>query len=179
MARRFKKKRKQNKACARFITNAAKKCKKHEAKVQRAKQYVFNMSKRPLTDNEALLLSKGLKFIPSPREKNAKRALMKSFNEFERKLRCKYHFHDNKDSTLHPFRVKSGYTPGYTCDALEQYIELTKLELSSIQTRKIDDNISLKERHAIKALKVACTSGPFFEKIIKRYPIFSLQINYN
>ena len=28
-------------------------------------------------------------------------------------------------------------------------------------------------------LKVACTSGPIFEKIMKRYPIFSLQmINY-
>ena len=26
-------------------------------------------------------------------------------------------------------------------------------------------------------LKVAYTSGPFFEKIMKRYPIFSLQIN--
>ena len=28
-------------------------------------------------------------------------------------------------------------------------------------------------------LKVAYTSGPIFEKIIKRYPIFSLRINYN
>ena len=28
-------------------------------------------------------------------------------------------------------------------------------------------------------IKVACTSGPFFEKkIMKRYPIFSLQRNY-
>ena len=28
-------------------------------------------------------------------------------------------------------------------------------------------------------IKVACTSGPIFEKIMKRYPIFSLQIiNY-
>ena len=27
-------------------------------------------------------------------------------------------------------------------------------------------------------LKVAYNSGPFFEKIMKRYPIFSLQINY-
>ena len=26
--------------------------------------------------------------------------------------------------------------------------------------------------------KVACTSGPFFEKNMKRYPIFSLQMNY-
>ena len=30
-----------------------------------------------------------------------------------------------------------------------------------------------------RQIKVACTSGPFFEKIIKRYPIFSLQINYH
>ena len=29
-----------------------------------------------------------------------------------------------------------------------------------------------------KCFKVACTSGPFFEKIMKRYPIFSLQMNY-
>ena len=28
------------------------------------------------------------------------------------------------------------------------------------------------------SIKVAYTSGPIFEKIIKRYPIFSLQINY-
>ena len=28
-------------------------------------------------------------------------------------------------------------------------------------------------------IKVACTSGQFFEKIIKRYPIFSLQRNNN
>ena len=27
-------------------------------------------------------------------------------------------------------------------------------------------------------LKVAYTSGPFFEKIMKRYPIFCIQINY-
>ena len=30
----------------------------------------------------------------------------------------------------------------------------------------------------LRRVKVAYTSGPFFEKIIKRYPIFSLQINY-
>ena len=28
-------------------------------------------------------------------------------------------------------------------------------------------------------VKVACTSGQFFEKIMKRYPILSLQINYD
>ena len=29
------------------------------------------------------------------------------------------------------------------------------------------------------SFKVAYTSDPFFEKIMKRYPIFSLQINYH
>ena len=28
------------------------------------------------------------------------------------------------------------------------------------------------------SIKVAYTSGPFFEKIMKRYPIFSLQIYF-
>ena len=32
--------------------------------------------------------------------------------------------------------------------------------------------------YKIVSIKVAYTSGPIFEKIIKRYPIFSLQINY-
>ena len=30
----------------------------------------------------------------------------------------------------------------------------------------------------LNSLKVAYTSGPFFEKMMKRNPIFSLQINY-
>ena len=30
-----------------------------------------------------------------------------------------------------------------------------------------------------QATKVAYTAGLFFEKIMKRYPIFSLQINYH
>ena len=29
----------------------------------------------------------------------------------------------------------------------------------------------------VLSIKVACTSGPFFEKIMKRYPILSVQIN--
>ena len=31
--------------------------------------------------------------------------------------------------------------------------------------------------YRVMSHKVACTFGPFFEKIMKRYPIFSLQIN--
>ena len=150
MARRFKRKSKQNKAYNRATAQTARKL---QATVQNAKQYVLNLSKRPLTDNECLLLSKGLKFIPNCQDKNAKKVLMKSFTEFVRKLRCKYHFHDKNDSKIHPFRVKSGYKPEYTCNVLEQYIELTKLELSSIPVRKGIDNITPKQRLAIKTLK--------------------------
>ena len=34
-------------------------------------------------------------------------------------------------------------------------------------------------KHENSIFKVAYTSDPFFEKIMKRYPIFSLQINYH
>ena len=30
----------------------------------------------------------------------------------------------------------------------------------------------------VMTFKVVCTSGPFFEKMMKRYPIFSLQIRH-
>ena len=153
MAPRFKREIKQKKSCKRFMLNVTKKLKKQNDKVQKTKQFILNLSNRPLTDNEVLLLSKGLKFIPSPYQKNTKKTLMKSFNEFARKLRCRYHFHEDIESKLHPFRVKSGFTPGYTCNALEQYIEFTKLELTSIQVRQIDDNLSPNERLAMKALK--------------------------
>ena len=39
---------------------------------------------------------------------------------------------------------------------------------------KCDKNVKYKR----PIIKVAYTSGPIFKKIIKRYPIFSLQINY-
>ena len=55
-----------------------------------------------VTDNEILLLSKGLKYVPSPPLKRTKSDLIKDFNEFARKLRCKFHFDEGNDYKYHP-----------------------------------------------------------------------------
>ena len=154
MARNFKRKNKKSKSKARAVLKECYKERGRIAKLEKAKSYILNLSKYKLNNEDILLLSKGLKFIPTPNTKNAKNQLMRSFNEFARKLRCKYHFsHKTETYEMHPFRLKSGITPNSTCENLEKYIDLTKLELSSIQLRKTHDNLSMRERQAIQKLK--------------------------
>jgi hypothetical protein len=105
-----------------------------------------------LTDLDYILLSGGLKFIPNPEDKNAKLELLKDFDELARKMRCRYLFHKNSDK-LHPFYQKTGYEPEFSCHTLENYINLTKFELSYLPVRKFRDNISKKERQGIINLK--------------------------
>ena len=57
--------------------------------------------KSKLTDHDYILLSRGLKFIPNPKDKNAKLELIKDFDELARKMRCRYWFHKNSDKR-HP-----------------------------------------------------------------------------
>lgn len=92
-------------------------------------KFVFNLSRHKLNDNEYSLLAKGLKFIPSPKQKNIKRRILKDFDEFARKLRCRYYFDTGAVSKHHPFRKSSEYQPPTTFNELEQYIDKTKLEL--------------------------------------------------
>lgn len=153
MTRRFKRKNKRSKSFRAGLIEQYK-FRERVEKEEKARKYVLNLSNHELNNEEVLLLSKGLKFIPTPKTKNAKNQIMLSFNEFARKLRCKYHFGgQEKTNNLHPFRIKSGFEPDRGCENLEKYIELTKLELSSIQMRQTHDNLSLRERHAIKQLK--------------------------
>ena len=123
MARRLNKIAKRKKRATRTVNYKALTLQKvHTAKIATAKQFVLNLSKHPITYSEYLLLAKGLKFIPSPKHNNENSMLMRDYNEFARKLRCKYHFHENDDSNLHPFRIKSGYIPDLSSQALENYI---------------------------------------------------------
>ena len=66
------------------------------------KQHVINLPKSKLTDHDYILLSRCLKFIPNPKDKNDKLELLKDFDELARKMRCRYWFHKNSDK-LHPF----------------------------------------------------------------------------
>ena len=83
-----------------------------------------------LSDNEYLLLSRGLKFIPTPFVKRAKSEVLEDFDELARKMRCRYLYHDNSNE-INPFKSKAGYTPQPACGVLEHYINKTRHELSS------------------------------------------------
>lgn len=118
-----------------------------------SQKYVLNLSKYKVNHHEYSVLSKGLKFIPTPQNGNIKKVILNDFDEFARKLRCKYHFDKGENLPIHPFKKPSGYNPPFTCYALEDYIDKTKLELSSIPIKKIHNNTSKLEREALTSLR--------------------------
>ncbi|CAG2193796.1 unnamed protein product [Mytilus edulis] len=72
MARHYKKYAKRNKHKRRLKNKAAMQQSKLEFMLSQARKQVVNLSHRKLTDDEYLVLSRGLKFIPSPSVKRAK-----------------------------------------------------------------------------------------------------------
>ena len=74
----------------------------HLKNSKKTEMQVLNLSKHCLTCAEQSLLSKGLKFIPSPKSYNAKNIVLRDFDEFARKLRCKYMFSNSDDNLLRP-----------------------------------------------------------------------------
>lgn len=120
--------------------------------IEKAKSFVKNLSQRVLEDDEWLLLSKGVKFIPQPSLKGLRKSIMNDFEEFERKLRCHYLFHDSKNDSKHPFYINSGYKPAYSCGTLENYLFATKYELSKINLKKMSPNLNKNEQKALRNL---------------------------
>ena len=153
MSRRFNKRKNSSKRKIRFHDKKERNKIKLEEKVTIAKKHVINLSKRKLSDQEYILLAKGLKFIPTPMAKFAKHNLLRDFDEFSRILRCRY-FYEQNDTTVHPFRSKSGYQPPFTCHTLENYINLTRLEISSMPVDKnIQPNLTNQEMSALSKLR--------------------------
>ncbi|CAG2216890.1 unnamed protein product [Mytilus edulis] len=146
--RRFNKRSKDNKHKHPLNKKVAMQHCKRSYNLTKAKTHVINLSQRRLSDAEYLLLSKGLKFIPTPSNKMAKSDLMKDFNEMCRKMRCRYLYHNTND-TIHPFRLKTYHKPQLCCNTLENYIDQTKLELSSLQVRDFRDNLTSAERRSM------------------------------
>ncbi|CAG2239183.1 unnamed protein product [Mytilus edulis] len=66
-------------------------------------------------------------------------------------MRCRYLYHNTND-TIHPFRLKTYHKPQLCCNTLENYIDQTKLELSSLQVRDFRDNLTSAERRSISSL---------------------------
>ena len=119
------------------------------------RKYIKNLSDYEMSTDQINLLSKGLKFIPTPTmgETRIKRQLLQDFKEFERRMRLKYIFH-GQDKEPHPFYVKSHWEPPVQPSvALENYLEGVKTELAEIKLSKPKQNLPQKERQAIRELK--------------------------
>ena len=153
MARRFNKLAKIRKSKRRAGNHSARKKRQNTAIMANASAHVLNLSHRQLTNSEIKALAKGLKFIPTPKTKKVRNNIARDFDEFARKLRCKYHFHSDENKELHPFRENTGFIPDYSCPALEKYIDLTKLEITSIEISKQVDNLTSEERLALYELR--------------------------
>ena len=55
-------------------------------------KFISNLSNKVLNDDEVSLLSKGLKFIPTPNMPASNMPLIRDFNKFARLMRLKYVF---------------------------------------------------------------------------------------
>ena len=116
-------------------------------------RYIKNLSDTALTDHDKTLLSKGLKFIPTPPKPDSHRSLIKDFNNFTRNMRLKFLFAD-RNSKPHPFHVKSNWQPPpQPSVALEDYLERTKYEIATLSFCDTQDNLSAKEREALTKLR--------------------------
>ena len=89
---------------------------------------VFNLSKKVLTETEIHVLEKGSGFVPSSTKIN-ETDLRTDFNEFARKMRCKWFLYNEPTenfSEAAAFCVKSNWNPPKRYPAIE--IFLIKLE---------------------------------------------------
>ena len=102
--------------------------------IELRKQHIINLSDTQLTTEQINLLSRGLKFIPTPvmKENQIRRQLISDFNQFARRMRLQYIYHD-QNTEQHPFHVKSSWIPPIQRSvALETYLEEVKIKLAEL-----------------------------------------------
>ena len=113
---------------------------------------VINLFTRILSETKIYLLSKGLKFIPTPTSVN--KALIKEELEcFGRKLRLLWHFRNEESITIsNPFKKKSTFNPKGKDAAIELYLSRLEEEIMVIDTKLSYSNLTKKERLALNSL---------------------------
>jgi hypothetical protein len=121
--------------------------------VFKAKQFIRNLSDYDLSDIEALALSKGLSFIPTP-EKPSKSVIMNAIKGFTRTMRIRYYAAIKGWKSRHNFRNPSTWKPGLMPNlGLEDFLEGMKTELAKVPIKNVQQNMSKEELLAIKRLK--------------------------
>ena len=118
-------------------------------------KFLHNLSSHQLTDSQVSLLSRGLKFNPTPATNatRIKQQLLRDFEQFARRMRLLYIFH-GQNREPHPFHVKSTWMPQVQHSvALKSYLENVKTQLAEIKITKPKNNLSRNEVKALKELK--------------------------
>ena len=108
-----------------------------------------------LTNDQINLLSRGLKFVPTPitNETALRKQLLTDFKDFARRMRLQFIYH-GKDKNIHPFYVKSNWEPPVQQSVtLESYLEEIEIQLAHTPITKAIPNLPLNERKAITELK--------------------------
>ena len=94
--------------------------------IELRKQHIKNLSDTQLIPEQINLLSRGLKFIPTPvmKENQIRRQLFSDFSQFARSMRLQYIYHD-QNTKQHPYQVKSSWIqPIQMSVALESHLEV-------------------------------------------------------
>ena len=116
---------------------------------------VINLSQRQLTKSEISLLSKGLKFVPTPNRID-KAKLKQELEVFGRKLRLMWHFRNDErifDCNT-KFRPKFTFNPKNKDVIIETYLSSLEEKLLDIDIPKDKfNNLGKEERDALYSLK--------------------------
>ena len=117
--------------------------------------YVFNLSKKVLSQTEINVLEKGLGFSPNQSFIN-ETDLRRDFNEFSRKMRCKWYFRNKTQSSkeIPTFHSKSTWNPPKGSPALELFLNKTEQNLFSVLLGKTEEfNLSREEYLTMRNLE--------------------------
>ena len=118
---------------------------------------VVNLSRRELSEEDVSLLSKGLKFSPTPTDIDRAK-LKEDLEAYKRRIRLWWHFTNNEDNFTpddqNRFRAKSTWQPPKDDPVLENYLSLLEKEVMSVSPEgKNFGNLSSSEQLYLKKLK--------------------------
>ena len=103
--------------------------------------------------DEISLLSKGLKFIPTPKHIN-EALCEEELETYGRKLRLMWHYRNEKQEiTINPFEKKSKFNPKRKDAAIEIFLSRLEEEIFSLGKKLSYSNLTKEERQAIYSLR--------------------------